>query len=61
MIVLLVYGALGLLFALVFIARIAPRLDPGAREGTWGFRLMILPGAAALWPLLLWISLRRRR
>lgn len=54
-----VYFVLGLLFAIAFILRIAPRLDPAAREGSWGFRLIILPAAVALWPVLLWISIRR--
>ena len=28
-------------------------LDPVAAHGTWGFRLLVLPGLAALWPLML--------
>ncbi len=47
-----VYLGLGLLFALAFIRWGAPRLDPAAREAGWGFRLLILPASAALWPLL---------
>ena len=31
---------------------IAP-LDPHAGPGSWGFRLLIIPGAMALWPVLL--------
>ena len=27
-------------------------IDPLARSGTWGFRLLILPGSALFWPLL---------
>jgi hypothetical protein len=52
-----VYAAVGLAFALAFVFVGARRLDPMARDGTWGFRLLILPGAAALWPMLLrrWI------
>ena len=46
------YLALGVLFALVFAFRWVERIDPAARTGTHGFRLLILPGAAALWPLL---------
>lgn len=49
---LLGYAALGLLFAVPFALRGAARIDPDATHGTWGFRLLILPGAAALWPLL---------
>ncbi len=47
------YLALGLAFAIGFSARGAAKIDPGAREATRGFRLLIVPGAAALWPLLL--------
>jgi hypothetical protein len=48
------YFALGLLFALAFVTLGgAARLDPAARHATLTFRLFILPGAAALWPLLL--------
>jgi hypothetical protein len=46
------YALLGALFAPLFAWRGAARLDPLAREGTLGFRLVILPGSAALWPLL---------
>jgi hypothetical protein len=47
------YLAAGLVFALAFVTAGVQRVDPAARDGTWGFRLLILPGAAALWPLLL--------
>jgi uncharacterized membrane protein YfcA len=46
------YLTAGFLFAVPFVARWAGRLDPAARAGTLGFRLLILPGAALLWPLL---------
>ena len=48
-----VYAGVGLLFAIAFAARGVNRLDPSAREGTLGFRIAILPAAAAFWPLLL--------
>ena len=34
------------------------RIDPAAKGASRGFRLIIVPGAVALWPLLLrrWIS-----
>lgn len=47
------YAAVGVAFALPFAWRLAARLDPAARAGTAGFRVLILPGAAALWPYLL--------
>lgn len=48
-----VYLAVGVLFALAFVTRGAAVVDPRARGGSWGFRVAIFPGTAALWPLLL--------
>jgi len=47
-----VYLLLGALFAVPFSLWWAGRLDPVAAHGTWGFRLLLLPGAVLLWPLL---------
>jgi hypothetical protein len=49
-----VYLVLGLVFALAFAARGAAAIDPAARGMPWAARLLIVPGAAALWPLMLW-------
>ncbi|MGH9372534.1 MAG: hypothetical protein ACRD15_13470 [Vicinamibacterales bacterium] len=46
------YVAAGVVFAVAFVAWGVSRVDPVAREATIGFRLIILPGAIALWPLL---------
>ncbi len=54
--VLLIYVLTGLVFGLFFVLRIAGLLDVHAKGGTIGFRLMILPAAVILWPLLLGIS-----
>lgn len=48
-----VYAAFGLIFGAAFVARGIERLDPSARGSGWGFRLIVLPGTVALWPLLL--------
>lgn len=48
-----IYLAIGLVFAIAFVTRGCRRIDPAAADGTLGFRLLILPGAAAFWPLLL--------
>jgi hypothetical protein len=48
-----VYLGAGLLLALAFVTRGVAVVDPRARGSSWGFRLAILPGTAALWPLLL--------
>lgn len=47
------YSLAGVVFALLFAFRWVGRIDPAAQEGSWGFRLLIIPGSAALWPLLL--------
>ncbi|HUC43289.1 MAG TPA: hypothetical protein VMR65_04555 [Candidatus Sulfotelmatobacter sp.] len=47
------YLALGLAFALPFAIAGARRIDPSARGGSWGFRVLIIPGAALFWPYLL--------
>jgi hypothetical protein len=47
------YLAVGILFALPFIWFGVGKIDPHARGGSRGFRLVILPGTVALWPLLL--------
>ena len=54
------YLVLGAVFAVPFALFLAQRLDPAVPGSTWGFRLMILPGAALLWPVLLWRVLGRR-
>lgn len=46
------YAIVGLLFAIAFAARGARALDPNVDGAPWTFRLIIAPGAAALWPLL---------
>ena len=52
-----VYALIGLAFAMVFVTTGIHRVDPGAAGSGAGFRLIVLPGVAALWPLLLmrWI------
>jgi regulator of protease activity HflC (stomatin/prohibitin superfamily) len=55
------YLGFGLLFALVFVWRGVACVDPSARSGTIGFRILILPGCAALWPWLLVRLVRTRK
>jgi len=47
------YFVLGLLFAVAFVAIGVEQLDPNAKGSGLAFRLLILPGSAAFWPLLL--------
>ena len=53
LIVLGVYLVCGLVFAIPFALVGVKRIDPHAAHGSWGFRLLIIPGTMALWPLLL--------
>ena len=57
MIFLEAYSAAGLLFAIAFVTIGISQVDPASRGSGFGFRLIILPGVAALWPVLLtrWI------
>ncbi len=52
------YAAVGAVFALVFLLLGLNRIDHGAKGAGLGFRMMILPGLIALWPLMLirWLS-----
>ena len=47
------YLAIGLLFGIFFAFKGAELLDPVAAGSPIGFRILVLPGAVALWPLLL--------
>ena len=53
------YATLGVVFAIWFVFRGVERFDPVAQGGPVSFRLLILPGSAALWPLLLIRCLRQ--
>jgi hypothetical protein len=59
---LMLYLGVGLVFSVAFVFAGVNRVDPVARQSSWGFRLMILPGSVALWPLLLrrWVLGRLR-
>jgi hypothetical protein len=50
----LAYAALGSGFAVAFVITGVDRIDPHAAGAGWGFRALIYPGAALLWPLLAW-------
>jgi hypothetical protein len=54
------YAGDGVAFALAFVTLGVGRVDALARGASVGFRLAILPGVAALWPLLLVRWVRRR-
>jgi hypothetical protein len=51
--VLAVYGLAGALFSVAFVLFGIHRVDRVAEHAPVGFRLIVMPGVAALWPLLL--------
>ena len=57
------YGLAGAVFAFAFVLFGIHRVDSVAEHAPIGFRLIVMPGVAALWPLLLrrWLRVRRSR
>lgn len=47
------YAATGFLFASIFVFRGVQQVDWEAQGSGVGFRLLILPGVAAFWPMFL--------
>ena len=48
-----VYIGIGVLFAVLFLIYGVERMDAATKGSPIGFRLLIFPGVASLWPLLL--------
>jgi hypothetical protein len=57
----LFYAGLGVSFAIPFVLFWSGRIDSAAQHGSWGFRLAILPGTIALWPLMALKTVRALR
>jgi len=57
------YLAIGSIVAVPFVIFGIGRIDPAAKAAPWTFRALVLPGALALWPLLVrrWMRTRRIR
>ncbi len=49
-----IHAAIGVIFGVGFVLAGVQRVDPRARRAGLPFRLLILPGVAALWPLFAW-------
>ena len=47
------YAGLGLISSVLFVSIGVSRLDSEAQRSGVGFRLLILPGVAAFWPMFL--------
>lgn len=54
------YAVVGMLFAVVFVTTWIHRFDSLSKSSGIGFRLIVFPGAAVLWPALLSSLLRQR-
>jgi hypothetical protein len=52
LLVILAYLLCGLAAGVPFVLRGVDRVDEAARGAPLGFRLLILPGTVALWPLM---------
>ena len=52
------YAVVGTVFACAFVIAGVDKVDPAAHGATIGFRVMIVPGCVAFWPLLArrWLS-----
>jgi hypothetical protein len=46
------YICFGGAFAVPFLVRGVTRIDPASHGSSWRFRLLIMPGVVALWPVL---------
>ena len=55
------YSAIGFLFAIPFVVKGVQRIDEEAVGAAWGFRVLIVPGSVAFWPMLLkrWLGGQR--
>ena len=51
---------IGVLVGAAFIVFVVDRIDSAAR-GSYAFRLLLLPGLAILWPIVIWRSVRLLR
>jgi hypothetical protein len=60
-IVIAIYLSLGVVFAIPFIMRGVTKIDEGANDSKWGFRVIIIPGTIIFWPFLLkkWVSVSK--
>ncbi len=47
------YLAIGLIFGIWFAFAGAQKLDQGMKNAGWAMRLLLIPGALALWPVLI--------
>jgi hypothetical protein len=53
LIIVLIYLLLGMLFVIPFLVKGLTKVDEGAHGGSIGFKIIIIPGVIAFWPMLL--------
>ena len=56
--IILIYLAVGLVFGIYFFIRGAAQIDNLIKDSKWTVRLLLVPGAIGLWPILL-LKLRK--
>lgn len=63
LIIIAVYLIAGVLFAIPFVIKGVTRIDEGAHDSGWGFRIIIIPGTVIFWPLLMkkWLNASKTR
>jgi hypothetical protein len=56
------YLVAGIVFAIFFVSRGVTQIDEGAKGSGLVFRILIIPGSAVFWPILLkkWLTIRRK-
>ncbi len=52
-ILILIYFGIGVLFGIYFFIKGAAKIDSLISESKWTVRLLLVPGAIGLWPILL--------
>jgi hypothetical protein len=50
--IILIYLAIGLVFGIYFFIRGAAQMDELIKDSKWTVRLLFVPGAIGLWPIL---------
>lgn len=55
-----IYLVIGLLFGLWFVTIGVAKLDDGAKDTSWHFRLILLPGSIFIWVLIVYKLLNKK-
>jgi hypothetical protein len=53
MIIVAIYLVMGILFVIPFLVKGITKVDEGAHGGSFGFKMIIIPGVIVFWPVLL--------